>query len=35
MEKKIEKVLGSGDLKVGSSSYLVVYVKREGSTDFL
>jgi len=34
MEKKIEKVLGSWDLEVGSSSYLVVHVKREESTNF-
>jgi len=34
MEKKIEKVLGSWDLKIGSSSYLVVYVEREKSTEF-
>jgi len=33
MEKN-EKVLGSWDLKVGSYSYLAVYVEREGSTDF-
>ena len=34
MEKSIEEELGSWDLEVGSFSYLVVYLKREESTDF-
>jgi len=33
MEKKIEKVLGSWDLKVGSYSYLVVNVERKRRID--
>jgi len=34
MEKKIEKVLGSWDLEVGSFGYLVVYVDKEKAMDF-
>jgi len=34
MEKEIEKVLGSWDLKVGSFGYMVVYLEREEPTDF-
>ena len=34
MEKKIEKVLGSWDLKVGSFSYMVVFLEKKEPTDF-
>jgi len=34
MEKEIEEELSSWDLKVGSFSHLVVYLKREEPTDF-
>jgi len=33
MKKEIEKDLGSWDLKVGSFSYVVVYLKREKLID--